>query len=399
MNACAASKVLNVLMLATLVGVCLVPTASATDVEIVDTVGTNNVVVAGQFAFAAAGPTGFVIIDITNATVLDTVSPAVGTGRVDDVSVDGNFLFTLDGVAGGLSVFSIANPTLPVLVSGPVPSNVGPFAGASAANGRVVVSGGTGLVTVRNYNESGSLSGLISTIDLGIGQPDVLVSENGDSAFVSTDFAGSVNGQGFGITVIDLTSTPSTVLDQVGIPGAGFSPGTDGPANFPIESAQQGDTLFVASGSGISVFDISDLSSLTTITQIPLSTNPVNVDVVDDMLYVVGNSPSSTLTVIDVSELSAPVVETIALPGNGNPLGVAAISTHVIVADSDLGILIDTLIVPGDLTGDGVVNLLDVAPFVALLSLGGFQAEADLNGDGLVNLLDVQPFVSLLAGG
>ncbi len=52
----------------------------------------------------------------------------------------------------------------------------------------------------------------------------------------------------------------------------------------------------------------------------------------------------------------------------------------------------------GDVNLDGVVNLLDVAPFVELLSSGDFQAEADINQDGVVDLLDVQPFVDLLSG-
>ena len=53
----------------------------------------------------------------------------------------------------------------------------------------------------------------------------------------------------------------------------------------------------------------------------------------------------------------------------------------------------------GDVNCDGVVNLLDVAPFVDLVSNGGFSEKADINQDGIVNLLDVQPFVQLLAGG
>lgn len=53
----------------------------------------------------------------------------------------------------------------------------------------------------------------------------------------------------------------------------------------------------------------------------------------------------------------------------------------------------------GDINCDGAVNLLDVAPFVALITDGGFNAKADINGDGLVNLLDVSPFVALLSGG
>lgn len=53
----------------------------------------------------------------------------------------------------------------------------------------------------------------------------------------------------------------------------------------------------------------------------------------------------------------------------------------------------------GDVNCDGVVNLLDVAPFVELISNGQFSEKADLNLDRNVNLLDVQPFVELLSGG
>ena len=53
----------------------------------------------------------------------------------------------------------------------------------------------------------------------------------------------------------------------------------------------------------------------------------------------------------------------------------------------------------GDVNCDGAVNLLDVAPFVDLVSNGGFSVKADINEDGSVNLLDVQPFVALLSGG
>lgn len=53
----------------------------------------------------------------------------------------------------------------------------------------------------------------------------------------------------------------------------------------------------------------------------------------------------------------------------------------------------------GDVNLDGVVTLLDVGPFVDLLSNGGFQLEADLNQDGLVTLLDVGPFVDAIANG
>ena len=53
----------------------------------------------------------------------------------------------------------------------------------------------------------------------------------------------------------------------------------------------------------------------------------------------------------------------------------------------------------GDVNFDGIVSLLDVAPFVAAITSGDFLCEADINGDGEVSLLDVSPFVEILSGG
>jgi hypothetical protein len=53
-------------------------------------------------------------------------------------------------------------------------------------------------------------------------------------------------------------------------------------------------------------------------------------------------------------------------------------------------------IILGDVNRDGIVNLLDVAPLVELLTSNIFQVEADINGDGVVNLLDVSGFVAIL---
>jgi hypothetical protein len=52
----------------------------------------------------------------------------------------------------------------------------------------------------------------------------------------------------------------------------------------------------------------------------------------------------------------------------------------------------------GDVNLDGVVNGLDVDPFVDVLLSGPFQAEADMNLDGVVNGLDVDPFVAAVVG-
>ena len=54
----------------------------------------------------------------------------------------------------------------------------------------------------------------------------------------------------------------------------------------------------------------------------------------------------------------------------------------------------------GDVNCDGEVNLLDVAPFVDILTGDApFNAKADIDQSGSVDLLDVNPFVLLLTGG
>ncbi len=61
------------------------------------------------------------------------------------------------------------------------------------------------------------------------------------------------------------------------------------------------------------------------------------------------------------------------------------------------GYLIPNVVV-GDVNQDGLINLLDVTPFVAAVSGGPFVDEADINRDGLANLLDIGPFVGLISG-
>ena len=73
-------------------------------------------------------------------------------------------------------------------------------------------------------------------------------------------------------------------------------------------------------------------------------------------------------------------------------LGVTAMETDF------PAVLAEIVVLRGDVNLDQSVNLLDVGPFVGLISQSGFQNEADMNGDGLVNLLDVDPFVAALSG-
>ena len=52
----------------------------------------------------------------------------------------------------------------------------------------------------------------------------------------------------------------------------------------------------------------------------------------------------------------------------------------------------------GDVNLDGLVDFLDISPFISVLSNGGFQAEADCDESGVVNFLDISSFILILDG-
>ena len=72
----------------------------------------------------------------------------------------------------------------------------------------------------------------------------------------------------------------------------------------------------------------------------------------------------------------------------------------ILPSTSDFGpeLQVTYSILLGDVNCDGVVDLLDVSPFVDTLTTGVYLEKADMNQDGSVNLLDVDPFVEILVG-
>lgn len=57
-----------------------------------------------------------------------------------------------------------------------------------------------------------------------------------------------------------------------------------------------------------------------------------------------------------------------------------------------------TSVLLGDVNQDGVVNFLDIAPFIDFLTNGNYLEEADCNLDGVVTFLDIAPFIAILSG-
>ena len=78
--------------------------------------------------------------------------------------------------------------------------------------------------------------------------------------------------------------------------------------------------------------------------------------------------------------------------GSGN-FGVTTSDLHVL----DFDITVTASILLGDVNLDGIVNFLDIAPFIGRLSTGTFQAEADIDENGSVNFLDISSFIILLS--
>ena len=50
----------------------------------------------------------------------------------------------------------------------------------------------------------------------------------------------------------------------------------------------------------------------------------------------------------------------------------------------------------GDCNIDGVVDFLDISPFISVLAAGDYLEQADINQDDTVDFLDISPFINLL---
>jgi hypothetical protein len=299
-----------------------------------------NVAVNGTVAYVSLAEKGLGITDLETGKSIGTLPSPAGSESIDDVAIADNLLFALDArPPGHLSVFSLAVPAAPALVSGPVPVAVGPFSGVSAAAGRLIVSGGTSELSLRTYDRNGKLGTESAVIDLGRGQPDVLISPDGKRAFVSTHYWGPY----FGLTVLRIDSDPLslTKIGQVDLDGAGFTAGGAKPANFPIEMATDGNLLLVAFAEGLTLFDISKEGAPKLVKSVRLETASVNVDLRDGVAAVVGSTPEPRLTLIDVAKPEeAKVLRSIALPSGSYATGVALGHRRVVVAAHEKGSLL-----------------------------------------------------------
>jgi len=268
------------------------------DANSLATVGCQNVVIVNGFAYAACG-SGIEVVQLATLERNFIPEPA------DDITSDSSLglLFTQSGST--LQQFDLVDPMEPNLIA-TAGTNFSIFSGVSAANGILVVSAGSTASNTEVYAyDATTLSLLISGIPLvddRTGNPDVHVAS---------------------------ILTPRLFTGTFGSPF--------GPANFPMESEFLNDRLYVAhfAANGIHVIDLSASNALTLI---PLGYEPTNIATDGVELFVV----AVELDTVDIiNPVSEEVVDTIALPLR-QPIGVAASTTHIAVADRVAGLIVVT---------------------------------------------------------
>ena len=299
----------------------------------------GNVAATDSIVYATQGAAGLVWLDSRTGKMLGSLQPPTGSESIDDLAVDDNLLFALDAnPPGHLAVFSFANPLQPALVSAPRLAAVGPFSGVSAADGVVMVSGGTSHLTVWQYDGEGHLRGPVATADLGRGQPDIIVAANG-LAYASTHYWGPY----FGLDILryDSSGHVLSTLSELRLDGAGFTAGGAKPANFPLAAGMFGtDTLLIAFARGVAVVGISNPEAPRILRVIDVGGKAVSIDTRGTTAAVAVAAPNPAIVILEFSGAAAPVTKRISLPPGTNPAGVAFSGTRVAVAARERGVLL-----------------------------------------------------------
>jgi len=225
----------------------------------------------------------------------------------------------------------------------PIEVPVGPFSGVAAAAGHVIVSGGTSQLTLRDYSKQGKLDSTPFTADFGRGQPDVIVSNDGRRALISTH----VQGPKFGVTVAQVREQPLALhsLGYVPLDGAGFSAGAYKPANFPLQAAFDGDYALVAHGGGLSVIAIASGASpkLLATLALPVKATAIAFDPLRHLAYVVGVDPTAEIIEVDLTSPATPrLLRRRPLGDIGSPTAIALAPHHLVVAMQAGGVHIES---------------------------------------------------------
>ncbi|WP_436515953.1 hypothetical protein [Ekhidna sp. To15] len=290
----------------------------------------------------AYGEGGLIISNVNTGEIITQVFPPQGMNSIDDFDMDGNLIFVLDSRGRDyIAVFSFDGINTS-LVADPIAVEGGPFNGVSASNGNLVVSGGTTFLNRFKYSSKGKIFGAVS-FGRDRGHPDVLLSDDGQAAFISTDFDGGVNG--FGVTSLyigDRLQIPF-ILSELRILESGITTGVTAPVGFPIQTAIYNDNLIVAHGGGLTIINLIEGHIFGSNSNIDIGISGISLAIDDNIAYVIGyQGEIPTLVTVDLSDISnPPTVSTTSLFTDGSiPTSIAVSNTEIYIAAGAAGLLI-----------------------------------------------------------
>ena len=177
----------------------------------------------------------------------------------------------------------------------------------------------------------------------------------------------------FAFGFVSASSSPGDITFSMVTPGAAGTV-TDNTFDQLANSIAATGNLVVSDPLGFAggnqTFDLAELELG------PVDFNSINVSQVDDVTTI---------------SIAATIMEPV-------DFGVGTMDLVVDMTFVASGVVPETDILLGDVNLDGSVNFLDISPFIALLSTGGFQVEADINQNEAVDFLDISPFIAILSG-
>ena len=245
----------------------------------------------------------------------------------------------------------------------------------------------------------------------------VVLSPGVTSADVTITEVSSSNN--FGEDWFEVTNLTDAVVDLTGFYWDDNGPmGNDG-AEFLEVELQPGESLIVLEGGADAADAFRELFGLDSSVQIlteedvtgpdtfsGLSSNGDEITLFDTD----PNVPGAEFNVVDFVEFPAANLGVSFDFTSGSPvLSVAGVNGAITASNGDVGSpgTVPTSdsdsdsdpVLLGDVNTDGLVNFLDISPFIAVLSAGEAQAEADINESGEVNFLDISPFINVLSQG
>lgn len=296
----------------------------------------------GNLLMTAYGEGGLVITNENSGQFIAQIFPPQGMNSIDDFDKDGNLIFVIDSRGRDyLAVFSFDGINVS-LVSKPVTVQGGPFNGISALNGNLIVSGGTTYLNRFTYTNDGKLHG---PIDFGRdrGHPDVLLSEDGQAAFISTDFDGGVNG--FGVTSLFIGNQLQIpfILSELRIPESGFTIGVTKPVGFPIKTATLNNNLIVAHGGGLTIINLIENYVFDQSENIDIGISSVAITIDNDIAYVIGYQNETPMLVrVDLSDINNPLILSTEIleTGNNLPTSIAVSDNEIYIAAGTAGLII-----------------------------------------------------------